>query len=128
MERIMKAQTFADQEKQAYMVSKKTMEINPRHPLIREMSKRVVVDKADKQLKDSALLMFDAALLNSGFSIDHHQEFSERVRRVLSAGLNVDPDASMLGDEEFPVTEEDSKETEEDKSATSAESSDEKEL
>jgi len=105
MERIMKAQTFADMDKQQYMLSKKTMEINPRHPLIKEMAARVEAGEEGK-VKDSALLMFDAALLSSGFSVDHSAEFGERLRRVLSQGMNVDPNAKMLGDEDFPVEEE----------------------
>jgi len=95
MERIMKAQTFSDPSKANYMFSKKTMEINPRHPIIQELKKKSSDDAKDKALEDMANLMYDAALLQSGFSMQSPQVFAQRVHRVMSAGLGVDPNAQV---------------------------------
>lgn len=42
MERIMQSQTLSDASKQAYMRGKRVLEINPRHPIIKELRERVV--------------------------------------------------------------------------------------
>lgn len=44
MERIMASQTLSDANKQAYMRGKRVLEINPRHPIIKELQERVVKD------------------------------------------------------------------------------------
>jgi len=124
MERIMKAQTFGDIEKSKYMISKKTMEINHLHPLIREMRDRVVADPSDEKVRDTALVMFDSALLNSGFTIENPTEFAERIRRTLSASLNVDPDAKMLTNEDLELNLEQEGPKAEDSSAEKDETQD----
>merc|ERR1711939_759421 len=53
MERIMKAQTMGTQDKSQQMVSQKTLEINPAHPLIRELKTRVEADAKDQEAIDS---------------------------------------------------------------------------
>jgi len=105
MERIMKAQTFADPSKASYMFSKKTMELNPRHPLVQELKKKAAEDSKDKALEDMANLMYDAALVQSGFSIQNQQVFAQRVHRVMSAGLGVDPNA-VVPEEPEPADDE----------------------
>jgi len=88
MERIMKAQTMSDPERFKYMVAKKVLEINPRHPIIAELLSRV--DKNDDQLsKDLAWLLFDVARLNSGFDIEKPQNFAERMFNLMKSGLNL---------------------------------------
>jgi len=93
MERIMKAQTFSDSSSQGYMQAKKTLEINPRHPVIKELATKSKTDPQDKALTDLATLMLDSALLVSGFHLDNPTELSARLFRVLSTGLQVDPNA-----------------------------------
>jgi len=95
MERIMKAQTFSNQKDHMFMMAKKTMEINPYHPLVRELGKRADATPEDKQLLDAAQLLFDSALLVSGFHMDEPDQFANRIHRVMSIGLNVDPDAPV---------------------------------
>merc|ERR1712187_743416 len=92
MERIMKSQVFSDAKKSAYLFSKKTLEINPRHPIIAELNNRVQAageDKVDEETKDLALVMLDTALLNSGFHMEDSVDFSNRMYRVMKAGLGL---------------------------------------
>ena len=80
MQRIMQAQALGDSSKQAYMQGKKTMEINPRHPLIVGLLDKVQADEDDASAADTARLLFETALLESGYPMQDHQKFASRVR------------------------------------------------
>lgn len=79
MQRIMQAQALGDSSKQAYMQGKKTMEINPRHPLIVGLLDKVQADAEDASAADTARLLFETALLESGYPMQDHQAFASRV-------------------------------------------------
>jgi len=93
MARIQKAQAFTNQAKQdsSYMYGKKTLEINPDHPSIKDLREKVLkFEIPPSEVEDTATLLYDTALLTSGFQIEDPNEFSERMDRVLKFNLNID--------------------------------------
>merc|ERR1712190_164885 len=90
MERIMKAQALRDTSTMGYMAAKKHLEINPDHSIVENLRQRAEADKNDKSVKDLVLLLFETALLSSGFSLEDPAVHAKRIHRMIKLGLGID--------------------------------------
>jgi len=90
MERIMKAQALRDTSTMGYMAAKKHLEINPDHAIVENLRQRADADKNDKSVKDLVMLLFETALLSSGFSLEDPAIHAQRIHRMIKLGLGID--------------------------------------
>merc|ERR1719197_1332577 len=105
----MKAQSFQNKDQVNTMSGRKTLEINPNHPVVGDLLNKVKADKEDKAALDTAQVLFQTALIESGYEIADPSALVNRVYRLMSAELGVDPDAPL---KEVEVPEDDAEEEE----------------
>jgi len=98
MERIMKAQALRDTSTMGYMAAKKHLEINPDHSILENLRQRAEADKNDKSVKDLVMLLFETALLSSGFSLEDPAVHAQRIHRMIKLGLGIDDDTEDVAD------------------------------
>merc|ERR1712113_396437 len=111
-EKVMKAQAFQNKDHLSMMSGRKTLEINPKHPVVADMLTKIKADKEDKAALDTAQVLFQTALIESGYDIADPSALVNRVYRLMSKELGVDPDAPL---KEVEVPEEEEEAEEEDK-------------
>merc|ERR1712048_18275 len=116
-EKVMKAQAFQNKDQLSTMSGRKTLEINPKHPVVSDLLSKVKSDKENKAALDTAQVLFQTALIESGYEIADPSALVNRVYRLMSKELGVDPDAPLkeVGvPEEEEEAEEDEKDDEKD--------------
>ena len=87
-----------------YTNQKKTLEINPRHPLIKELHRRVENEEQDETTVDLANVLYETAVLRSGYALKDSVDFSGRIERMLRLSLGVDLKAPVSSGGHFFVT------------------------
>merc|ERR1712224_603989 len=110
-ERVMKAQAFQNKDQISMMSGRKTLEVNPNHPVVVDLLSEVKADKEDQAALDTAQVLFQTALIESGYEIADPTALVNRVYRLMSKELGVDPDAP-LKEVEIPDEEEAEEESE----------------
>merc|ERR1719428_165673 len=113
-ERVMKAQAFQNKDQISMMSGRKTLEVNANHPVVVDLLSKVKDDKDNSAALDTAQVLFQTALIESGYEIADPSALVSRVYRLMSKELGVDPDAP-LKEVEVPEEEEEEEEAEEDK-------------
>merc|ERR1712066_819840 len=93
-----------DMQRDYYLNQKKAMEINPRHPLIKELLRRVEDNPDDSVAKDMAVMMFNSATLRSGYMLKDTTEFAVQLEQMMRETLGIDKDEQV--DEEPELVDE----------------------
>lgn len=110
MERLAKSNAHSktkDATRDYYLQQKKILELNPNHPVIKELLKRVEDDENDDKVKQTANLLFATATVRSGYMLQDTEDFGKRIEKLIRSDLEIPQDAPVE-EEEFDLGEEDS--------------------
>jgi len=83
------------------------MEINSSHPIVAELRRRADADKSDKTVRDLVWLLFETALLTSGFNLDDPTSFAARIHRMIKLGISIDDTSSSTSNNNASETKTD---------------------
>jgi len=126
-EKIMKAQAFQNKDQISMMSGRKTLEVNPNHPVVIDLLQKIKDDKENAAALDTAQVLFQTALIESGYEIADASALVSRVYRLMSKELGVDPDAPMK-EVEVPEEEEEEEAEEEEEEEEDDEKEEKEEL
>ena len=94
------------------MLAKKTLELNPNHPVMQTMLNEL--KENDGSLSEAsteyANLLFQMAILNSGFLVENPMDLTEPLEKLIRVGFGIERDAEI---EEIEVELDDEEEEEE---------------
>jgi len=127
MERLVKAQALTDKSMATMYKPKKVMEINPKHPIIQELNRRIRENEEDATAKDIANMLFDTAALRSGFELEKPEGFADLLTKMLQKNMGLDPNLEPeeeVYEEEEEVEDKDEKDDKEDKNKEKSEDDD----
>jgi len=130
MQRIIQSQTHSksqDMQRDYYLNQKKTLEVNPRHPLIKELLRRVEDNPADKTATDMALMLYNTATLRSGYMLKDTVNFAEHIESMMRETLGVSAAEEVDEEEELPEVDEEVDDGEEEEEAEDEDGADEEE-
>merc|ERR1712157_266716 len=127
-EKVMKAQAFQNKEQLGAMSGRKTLEVNPNHPVVIDLLSKIKDNKEDPAAKDTAQVLFQTALIESGYELADASALVNRVYRLMSKELGVDPDAPLTEVEVPEEEEEEEAEEEEEEEEEEDEKEDKEEL
>ena len=94
MEQIMKTQTMRDISMHSFMASKKILELNPTHFIIQNLQKIFSENPDDGAISNLAWILYDTALLTSGFSLTNPRDFVQRIYQVI-AETDEEPESEL---------------------------------
>jgi len=113
METIMRAQAFAENKEYIGSIQQKIMELNPYHPIIRKLGLMVHEEGESEEAKNLAHMIFDTALISSGYYVDNPQQYQLRMQTMVAKALDVDADGKLSEEPLFETEEEKKEEVEE---------------
>ena len=95
MEKVTRAQAYAKQDNRPQYGQKKTFEINPHHPIIKELLERVKDNPDDEETASMSILLYESALLNSGYTLDNPSEYARNFYKIFNGALGIPRNAQV---------------------------------